>query len=457
MRAVRWAVFVFAIAPPLVAVAAPAAHLSASPTSGPPPLLVGFDTAGSSVDGTVAEHLLFPGNGSALALGSATEMPGYSYQLPGAFTAQSWLRQSDGGIAVSEPVAVAVARPRDGRAPPTARITLAATSAPLTLAFTATVTPPAGDSIVALRWDFGDGGTSGAAAPQHRYARGAVYQVMLVATTRLGLWAFARQIVVVGSGGAVGPSLLVAASAADGLPLAPVMVTAWLEGAPVGAKVVSAAVAWPDVADAAPAVTPTAAGLTVSSSHGFDAPGFYDVPVTVNLDSGTLSSAAHLMVARPDGAPPSPALLMAPSATAQVGQPYQPNGEGATTRGLLVGGAGPFAYGAAPPSPPNLRVDDGGNVDWTPTAAQAGRQRLAVRLVDADGREALREWVVDVAPTKGGCAMGGGSPSSAALLLLALAALLMRYGAGVRQAPRQDTQICAPPATVRGSSTAPPA
>jgi MYXO-CTERM domain-containing protein len=438
MRAVRWAVFVVAVVLSPVAAAAPTAHLSATPTAGSPPLMVGFDTSSSSVDGAVAEHLLFLGNGAALALGSAAEMPGYSYPLPGSFTAQTWLRQADGSFASSTAVALAVTRPRDGRAPPTAKMTVTATSDPLGFAFAARVTPPSGDSLVARRWDFGDGGSAGDAAPQHHYGRAGVYQVTLVATTQLGLLAFARQIVVAGGGGALAPSLLVAATPADGLPLTPVTVTAWLEGAPAGAKVMSADVAWPDVDDAAPAVTPTAAGLTVTSSHGFEAAGYYDVPVSVTLmgQSDPLTAVAHVMVARPDGSPPSPVLLMEPSSTAAAGKPYEPNGAGALTRGLLVGGAGPFAFGAAAPSPANLRVDDGGNVDWTPTSAQAGRQRLAVRMVDADGRELVREWVVDVAPQKSGCAFAAGSPSGTALLLVGLTVLTLRRRRRHRQSYR---------------------
>ncbi|HEY2745251.1 MAG TPA: hypothetical protein VGL86_11530, partial [Polyangia bacterium] len=51
-----------------VAQGAPAAHLTATPTTGTAPLVVGFDTAGSTA-GTIAEHLVLIGNGDALVLG----------------------------------------------------------------------------------------------------------------------------------------------------------------------------------------------------------------------------------------------------------------------------------------------------------------------------------------------------------------------------------------------------
>ena len=404
---------------PLSALAAPAPRVTATPSDGPPPLMVGFDTSGTRADADVAEHFLFTGNGDLLTLQTAAEMPIYGYQLPGFYLAQSWLRQSSGSYAASPTVPIVISRPRDGARPAALTLEVQATTDPLTFAFTPTVTAAAGDEVAARRWDFGDGATSGEATPFHTYARPGIYQALLVVTSRAGMASFARSLV---APGALGPSLLVAVSPEDATPLTPLRLSAYVEGAS-GAKVLSAEVAWPDLDDAAPAVTPTMNGITVSSDHGFATPGYYDVPVTVRLDGQPtpLVGVAHVTVARIDGSSPSPVLLMAPSGEAAVGKPYEPNGANATGRGLVVAGAGPFAFGAVAPSPAGFSVDDGGNLSWTPTRAQAGTQRLAVRIVDADGRQLVRSWVVQVGGAKaGGCALAAGAPAPPWWLLAAL-------------------------------------
>jgi MYXO-CTERM domain-containing protein len=417
-----------ALTAPSSSVAATAPRLAATPTAGQAPLQVAFDTARTTADGTVAEHLLLLGNGDAVTLAAAADTANYGYQLPGFYLAQTWLRDASGGFGASPPVGIAVGRPRDGRDPPAVSVLVAPTTDALTIAFMATVTPVSGDAVVARRWDFGDGERAGEEAPFHAYKRPGVYQAAFVASSRAGLAAFARVLVVVPdpAGGGLPPSLIVAATPEDASVLTPVTVTAFVEGVAPDATVASAEVAWPDFDDAAPVVTPTTAGITVSSQHGFTEPGYYDVPVRVQLKGQTepLAAVAHVMVAMADGSPPSPVMLMAPSAHAGVDAPYQAGDAGPTARALLVGGIGPFAFGAAAPSPSNFTVDDEGNVTWVPTRAQLGTQRLAVRIVDADGREAMREWVVDVEGHGGGCAFAAaGAPSGAALLVVALALL----------------------------------
>src|SRR5207245_10901761 len=98
----------------------------------------------------------------------------------------------------------------------------------------------------------------------------------------------------------------------------------------------------------------------------------------------------------------------APSAEATVGVPYEPNGAGALSRALVVGGSGPFAFGSATPPSAGVTVDDAGRVNWTPSREQLGRVRLGVRITDRDGSEAVRQWVVEVKAKKsGGCSIGG--------------------------------------------------
>jgi MYXO-CTERM domain-containing protein len=408
------------------AAAAPAAHLTASPATGAAPLIVGFDTARSSA-GTLAEHLLFVGNGEAVSLPMAAQMSNYNYAVPGFYLALTWLRDGD-GVALSQPVPISVARASDGLAPPTATVNVAATTDPLTFAFMATVTAGAGDPIAAERWDFGDGSGDSAAMPFHAYAQPGIYQAALVATTRAGMPLYGRAIVVARDvGGALPPSLLVAASPEDTSLLSPVTVTAYVEGVAPDAKITSATVAWPDFIDASPTLTPTSAGLTLTSEHAVAAPGYYDLPVTVQLAAAPapLVGSVHLTVANVDGSSPSPVLLTPPASTATAGVAYSP---GTATGALAVAGQGPFAFGAASPSPAELRVDGDGHVSWTPTHGEVGYQRLAVRIVDAQGTETTASWVVTVAENESGCAVAGRAATAPSpwLLALVVAALALR-------------------------------
>ncbi|HEX6837566.1 MAG TPA: PKD domain-containing protein [Polyangia bacterium] len=424
--------------------AAPVARLQATSASGTAPLVVGFDTARSSA-GTIAEHLLLTGNGDAISLAMAEQTTNYNYTVPGFYLAQTWLRD-ESGVALSAPVAIVVARDRDGLLPPSASVTVAATTDPLTFAFMATVTARDEDPIATERWDFGDGASSAEAAPFHAYAQGGIYQAALVAVTRAGMPLYARAVVVVrDASGAVPPSLLLTASPEDASVLTPVTLTAYVEGVTPDAKVTSAEVTWPDFSDASPTVTPTTSGLTLTSQHALTAPGSYDVPVTIVLASQMtpLSATARLTVANIDGSAPSPVLLAAPAPTATVGAAYSP---GSASGVLLAAGDGPFAFGPAAPSPSNLAVSADGRVDWTPTSAQVGFQRLAVRITDVQGRESVASWVVQVGTAKkSGCAMAAGasSPSSPWPLVLVGAALWLRrrarYGVTARQAPEQGT------------------
>lgn len=437
LRRIVSALVGIAVALPCLAAAAPTAGLHATPTTGAPPLAVQFDTGSSSLDSgaKLLLHVLFYGNGDGTTLATATEMPAYGYALPGLYEAQTLLVEDSGAFALSAPVAVTVSRRRDGRVPPTVTMNVSSTTDPMTFAFLPVAAAAAADDpIAAERWDFGDGTGSGEAQPFHTYAVPGLYQAQLLATTQSGMMAFVRVIVAVSPDGKLAPSLLAAAGPGDVAVGAPITVTGYVLGVG-GAKVTAAVVAWPGLVDAAPAVTPTMAGYTVTSQHSFTTPGYYDVPVAVQLAGSmqTLVATAHIMVAEPAGGDPSPLVLLPPSSAAAEGAPYQPNGPGAGTRALLIGGAGPFAVGPAAPSPPSLSVDASGNLSWTPTHAEVGPERLAVRIVDADGNEMVRDWVVAVTPRGGGCSAAPGRPADASALALVM---LLALAWGARRALR---------------------
>ncbi|HEX4456825.1 MAG TPA: PKD domain-containing protein, partial [Polyangia bacterium] len=338
-----------ALLAPAPAVAARAA-LAVGTTSGSSPLATTFDTSASTLDAgqTPLMHLVLPGNGDAVPITTTSPTPlGYTYALPGFYLAGSWLAESpSGGFALATPVGVSVARTSDGQSPAAVDVGVASTSDPLTVAFTADVTAAASDPEVARRWDFGDGSTSGASDPQHAYANAGVYQAALLSTSRSGMTAEARVLVAIAApDGSLPPSLLVGMTPPDGLPLTPVQLVAYVDAA-TAPTVVSAHVDWPGLVDAAPAVTTESTGVVVRSSYVFPAPGRYDVPVTVTVVGQTLTATGHVTVGQPsvNGGvdAPSPSLVAAPATSATVGQAYEPNGAGASLRGLLVGGDGPL-------------------------------------------------------------------------------------------------------------------
>ena len=410
------------------ALATPSARLSATPSTGTAPLVVGFDSARSSA-GTIAEHLVLTGNGDAIPLAMAEQTTNYNYTLPGFYLAQTWLHD-DTGVALSDPLPISVIRDSDGQVPPTATVVAAATTDPLTVAFMATVNAQTADPIAAQRWDFGDGSGDGQDAPFHAYAQPGVYQAALVATSRAGLPMYGRVVVVVRDpSGGIAPSLLLTASPEDASLLTPITVSAYLQGVDPSAKVVGAEVVWPDLTDASPTVTPTASGITVTSQHSLGTAGIYQVPVLVQLDGAAapLAASVQVTVGNIDGSPPTPVVLLPPVPTATVGVAYMPNLGASDGRTLLVAGNGPFAFGAAAPSPANFTVDGDGHVTWKPSKSQLGPQRVAVRIVDANGVGAVQTWVVDVTEKTSGCAMAGGAPVSAGWpLALVVAALFLR-------------------------------
>lgn len=409
--------------------AGPVAALAVGDPDGLPPLQTTFDTSGSRLDAgqTAALHLLFPGNGDVLVPPAASAPLVYTYAFAGFYLAGSWLSESPSGLAgVATPVGISVLRVSDGQAPPQLDLVLAPqANAPLTVAFMPLVTAAAGDPEVARRWDFGDGTFGGQAAPQHAYAQAGVYQAALLSTTRSGLVASARVLVALpAADGSLPPSLLVGITPAEQPPGTPLQLQAFV-AATAAPTVESAHVDWPGLEDAAPTVTMTATGVLVSSPFSFATPGRYDVPVTVALQGlPPLTATGHVTVV--DGIrAPSPALLAPPSASATVGQPYEPSGAGAAFHRLPIAGDGPFAFAVVAPSPPGFAIDSDGNVRWTPAAAESGDQRLAVTVTDRNGQSLPLSWVVTVAGAHGhGCAAIPGA-ASAGEIVGPLASLLV--------------------------------
>ncbi|MHB1139715.1 MAG: PKD domain-containing protein [Microthrixaceae bacterium] len=165
---------------------APIAVLGAAPTSGGAPLLVAFDSAGSSdADGTIDSISWDFGDGSPVETGAAVS---HSYTDEGSFTATLTVTDDDGATD-TETTTIEVTAPAD--VAPVAVLGASTTSgiAHLAVDFDATGSSDADGTIVGYAWDFGDGNTSTDAAPNHLYTVAGSYDVELTITDDDGLTA----------------------------------------------------------------------------------------------------------------------------------------------------------------------------------------------------------------------------------------------------------------------------
>ena len=155
---------------------APTAAAAGTPTSGIEPLVVNFSSAGTGdADGSIVSHNWDFGDGSPDA---TTANASHTYTTPGTYEATLTVTDDFGTTDTATvttvvnlnqvPVAAIGAGPQAG-------------PRPLVVSFdgTSSVDPEAGPLTYA--WNFGDGGSSTAAAPQHTYAVG-TYTASLVVT-----------------------------------------------------------------------------------------------------------------------------------------------------------------------------------------------------------------------------------------------------------------------------------
>ena len=214
------------------------------------------------------------------------------------------------------------------------------------------------------------------------------------------------------------------------LPGQPVVVNAFVDNLG-NDSVASARIEWPDNVDDSPTITPSKGGVVLNSSRIISDPNEYEIPVTVMTSAGDeLDGLAHVVVTNPDGSQPSPIGLSKPWNQAMVGEMYEPNGPGAMSRALMARGNGAFTFTPMPPSPSNLTIDGSGNINWKPTAAQVGNQRISVMITDIEGKTRLQTFPVTVSMFKAaggcGCDLSGTAPPFSLLAMIVVALAVFR-------------------------------
>jgi PKD repeat protein len=163
-----------------IPVTPPVASFTGSPTSGPAPLSVWFNSTSTNAPTSRAWNF---GDGSTVNL--SVQNLTHVYLIPGTYTVNLTATNAGGsntstridyinvtGTPVSHPVASFAADPASG-------------SAPLLVSFTDTssfVSP-----LVSWAWNFGDGGTSTVQNPEHIYTSVGMYNVQLTVTDQTGL------------------------------------------------------------------------------------------------------------------------------------------------------------------------------------------------------------------------------------------------------------------------------
>ena len=194
----------------------------ADPRSGSAPLLVRYTSTGFDPDGGTLSWRWEFDDGTVFGPSVAR-----TYTRPGTYTATLTATDDEGDRATKE-VQVTVTAP--GVVPPTvdASSDVSAGPAPLLVGFSATGDDPDGpEAALQYRWEFGDGGTSFARNPSHRYMQKGTYQAKVTASDASGATATKTlQIVVADPPGNVAPNVEAAALPSSGAAPLEVMLSA---------------------------------------------------------------------------------------------------------------------------------------------------------------------------------------------------------------------------------------
>ncbi|MCB8977236.1 MAG: PKD domain-containing protein [Ardenticatenaceae bacterium] len=157
----------------------PTAVIAATPTSGPSPLTVNFNSSGSSdVDGSIVSYAWNFGDGRT----STQPNPRVRYNANGVYTVTLIVTDDDGATDMATVVITVGSGPVNQ--PPTAVATADVTSgtAPLSVNFIGSGSSDSDGTIVSYAWNFGDGGSATTANPSHSYMDAGTYVATLTVT-----------------------------------------------------------------------------------------------------------------------------------------------------------------------------------------------------------------------------------------------------------------------------------
>ncbi|MCA9943005.1 MAG: PKD domain-containing protein, partial [Anaerolineales bacterium] len=161
----------------------PVAVISATPTSGPAPLTVVFNSAGSSdPDGSIVSYFWEFSDGRS----TSRQNPRVRFNSDGVYTVTLTVTDDQGATGTAT-VTITVGDAPVNQ-PPTAVANADVTSgnAPLSVNFTGSGSTDSDDTVASYAWSFGDGGSSTAADPSHSYTAAGTYVATLTVTDNEG-------------------------------------------------------------------------------------------------------------------------------------------------------------------------------------------------------------------------------------------------------------------------------
>ncbi len=262
----------------------PVATISANPTSGTAPLLVGFSGSGSDPDGSVVSYSWSYGDGGT----STQQVTTHTYQTAGNYTVALTVTDN-GGAKGSASVQIAIGGV--GNQPPVAGASATPTfgPAPLTVAFTGSGSDPDG-TIASYAWAFGDGGTSTQQSLSHLYQTTGNYTATLTVTDNNGATGSASVNIAVGANQP--PTASASATPTSGK--APLAVSFTGSGSDPDGTIASYAWTFGD----------GGTSTQQNPSHSYAAAGSYTATLTVTDNGGAKGSAGVTITVQPGNQAP---------------------------------------------------------------------------------------------------------------------------------------------------------
>jgi MYXO-CTERM domain-containing protein len=376
----------FTVAVAASAGAPPVAVVDVSPASAPVGTVVRASASGSQpgAGGPIVTTTWTFGDGSPAVTGIEQT---HRYERAGSHVVRAEVVDESGVTA--EAATIVSSTGEGGTLPPRARIL----STPIEQGEGRLVTELACDCtagsapIAAVQWDFGDGTIADADVVTQVFGPGG-WTVRLTVLDDNGLLASDTIAVDVAGSGNRAPLVTAGASPTSGA--APLLVSFSGRYGDLDGVIDAADVHW-DFGDGG-------SSNERSPTYTFNEPGIYRVALTVVDDAG-LSTTGTLDIEVTSGDIAAPRILSVPSTTARVGEPYAYDADGrAAARGSrpMTWALGKRVGDTLVGAPAGMVVDAfSGAVTFTPTAEQAGRQRV-VLVAWNDAGTTSQEWDIDV-------------------------------------------------------------